>query len=110
MNREPSECRDLIELMEGTFDEVEQSICMDLRESNHEYIELQNETAALAEKYPVIVRHNDHDDDLALTAEEHLALKRYDYLTMIMGDIERLHIYVRGHKDSYAYLKMIGAV
>jgi hypothetical protein len=45
-----------------------------------------------------------------LSAEEHDAVVRYLRLKNNMEDIERKHIYFRGHTDNFAYLKKIGAI
>ena len=110
LNREPCETSNIIELIEATFDEVCEHICKDLRESNPEYMELMSEIATLIEEFPIIDNRSGIKGDVHLSAEENTALSRYQYLTILTGDLERLHIYLRGHRDSYAILKQIGAL
>ena len=110
MNREPCESSNIIELIEATFDEVCEGVCKDLRESSTEYKELMSEIATLTQKFPIIASRSDIKGDVHLSAEENTALSRYQYLRVLAEDIERLHIYLRGHKDSYAFLKQIGAL
>jgi hypothetical protein len=50
------------------------------------------------------------EGEINLTAEEHAALVRYLTVKQAMEDAERQHIYFRGHTDSFAYLKKIGAI
>ena len=45
-----------------------------------------------------------------MTAEEHRAYVDYLNLVRQMEDMERQHIYFRGHTDTVAYLKKIKAI
>ena len=48
--------------------------------------------------------------EVSLTAEQHAELIRYLTLCRRMEELERLHIYFRGHTDAYAYLKRINLI
>ena len=45
-----------------------------------------------------------------MTAEEHAAFVECMKLKRQLDDMERLHIYFRGHTDAFAYLKKIKAI
>ena len=47
---------------------------------------------------------------IRMTAEEHRAYVDYLNLVRQMEDMERQHIYFRGHTDTVAYLKKIKAI
>ena len=48
--------------------------------------------------------------EVHLTAEEHEPLVEYLHLLFKREDMERRHIYFRGHTDAFAYLKKIHAI
>ena len=58
---------------------------------------------------PVIGALLEGKGELSFTAEEHEALKEFIRLYMRTDNMEREHIYFRGHADGFAYLKKIGA-
>lgn len=48
---------------------------------------------------------NEDSGEIRMTAEEHRAYVDYLNLARQMEDMERQHIYFRGHTDAVAYLK-----
>jgi len=50
------------------------------------------------------------DKEVSLSAGEHRAFTQYLTLSSWIEDMEQLHIYFRGHTDTFAYLKRIGAL
>ena len=61
-------------------------------------------------QYPVIDKMNEDSGEIRMTAEEHRAYVNYLNLVRQMEDMERQHIYFRGHTDAVAYLKKIKAI
>ena len=53
---------------------------------------------------------NEGSGEIRMTAEEHRAYVDYLNLVRQMEDMERQHIYFRGHTDTVAYLKKIKAI
>ena len=79
---------DLPSRIEDAFPEIESDITMDLMETNEEYAALNDEISDWKKKHPFI------DKVMKFRAE----------------DMERLHLYFRGHTDAVAYLKKIKAL
>ncbi len=59
----------------------------------------------LKTQYPVIDKINESSGEIRMTAEEHRAYVDYLNIARQMEDMERQHIYFRGHTDAVAYLK-----
>lgn len=53
---------------------------------------------------------NEGSGEIRMTAEEHRAYMDYLNLARQMEDMERQHIYFRGHTDAVTYLKKIKAI
>ena len=53
---------------------------------------------------------NEDSGEIRMTAEEHRAYVDYMNLARQMEDMERQHIYFRGHTDAVAYLKKSSAI
>ena len=85
----------LPERISEQFSEIDSDIVMDLAAASPEYTELKAQMEGKGE--------------LSFTAEEHEALKEFIRLYMRADNMEREHIYFRGHADGFAYLKKIGA-
>ena len=64
----------------------------------------------LKTQYPVIDKMNEGSGEIRMTSEEHRAYVDYLNLARQMEDMERQHIYFRGHTDAVAYLKKIKAI
>ena len=82
---------------------------MDLAAASPEYTELKAQMDELKRRNPAIGALLDGKGELSFTAEEHEALKEFIRLYMRADNMEREHIYFRGHADGFAYLEKIGA-
>ena len=80
-------------------------IVMDLLNTDEDYAGLSDRMDKLKTQYPVIDKMNEGSGEICMTAEEHRAYVDYLNLARQMEDMERQHIYFRGHTDAVAYLK-----
>ena len=96
--------------IKDSFSEIDNEITTDLRKRDEGYAALFRESDNLQAEYPVIMDVLEGEGAISLTAAEHAALVRYIAVKQEMEDAERRHIYFRGHTDSFAYLKKIGAI
>ena len=110
MSAEHDAFYNLAERLENTYLEIDSDICAYLRENDSGYAELWREAINLQRDFPIIPQITEGSGTITMSAEEHTALVRYLGLKHDMENVERKHIYFRGHTDSYAYLKKIGAV
>ena len=101
---------DLPSRMEDDFAEIDSDIVMDLQNTNEDYAALSERMEKLRAQFPVIDRLDEDDGEIHMTAEEHRAYVTYLGLARQMEDMERQHIYFRGHTDAVAYLKKIKAI
>jgi hypothetical protein len=102
--------RNLPDRIKDVFHEIDSDITTELRKSDEGYAALFWESHNLQTEYPVIMEALDGEGEISLTADEHAAVLRYLAVKQKMEDAERRHIYFRGHTDSFAYLKEIGAI
>ena len=86
----------LPERISEQFSEIDSDIVMDLAAASPEYTELKAQMEELKRQNLVI-------------GALHEALKEFIRLYMRADNMEREHIYFRGHADGFAYLKKIGA-
>jgi hypothetical protein len=96
--------------IKDSFPEIDSDIATDLRKRDEDYLALFRESDRLQREFPIIMSVLEGEGEISLTAEEHAALVRYLAVQQEMEDAERRHIYFRGHTDSFAYLKEIGAI
>ena len=101
---------DLPSRIEDDFAEIDSDIVIDLQNTNEDYAELSERMDQLRAQYPVIDKMNESSGEIRMTAEEHRAYVDYLNLARQMEDMERQHIYFRGHTDAVAYLKKIKAI
>ena len=101
---------DLPSRLEDTFLDIESDIIMDLQSNNAEYAALHDRMAELKQRYPFIEKVLTGGGEVHLTNEEHAPLVEYLHLLFKREDMERRHIYFRGHTDAFAYLKKIHAI
>ena len=101
---------DLPSRIEDDFAEIDSDIVMDLLNTDEDYTEFSDRMDQLRVQYPVIDRLDEDDGEIHMTAEEHRAYVDYLNLARQMEDMERQHIYFRGHTDAVAYLKKIKAI
>ena len=101
---------DLPERIAQDFIELDSNICRDLSGANEEYVSLREKSLEISGRYPVIGQVLEGAGTISLTAEEHAALVEYMNLAIEQENLERLHIYFRGHTDCFFYLKRIGVI
>ena len=101
---------DLPSRIEDAFAEIDSDIVMDLLNTDEDYAALSDRMDKLKTQYPVIDKVNEDSGEIRMTAEEHRAYVDYLNLARQMEDMERQHIYFRGHTDAVAYLKKIKAI
>lgn len=101
---------DLPERIKKSFSEIDSDIVTDLFKSDTEYAELLRQVSDLKKRSPFIDHVLEDTGEVSLTAEQHTELIRYLTLCRRMEELERLHIYFRGHTDAYAYLKRIDVI
>ncbi len=99
----------LPERISEQFSEIDSDIVMDLADSNPEYTEVKARMEELKRQNPVIGALLEGNGQLSFSAEEHESLKEFIRLCLRADNMEREHIYFRGHADGFAYLKKIGA-
>lgn len=101
---------DLPSRIEDSFAEIDSDIVMDLRKNSTEYAELHEEIYEMKQKYSFISNVLSGKGEVQLSTSEHTKLVEYFNLVRQLEDMERQHIYFRGHTDAVAYLKKIGAI
>lgn len=101
---------DLPSRIEDYFAEIDSDIVMDLLNADEDYAALSGRMDKLKTQYPVIDKMNEGSGEIRITADEHRAYVAYLSLVRQMEDMERQHIYFRGHTDAVAYLKKIKAI
>ena len=101
---------DLPSRIEDAFAEIDSDIVMDLLNTDEDYAGLSDRMDKLKTQYPVIDKMNEDSGEIRMTSEEHRAYVDYLNLVRQMEDMERQHIYFRGHTDAVAYLKKIKAL
>lgn len=99
----------LPEYISEQFSEIDSDIVMDLAAVSSEYAELKAQLEEMKHQNPVIGTLLEGNGEISFTTEEHEALKSFIRLYMRADNMEREHIYFRGHADGFAYLKKIGA-
>ena len=101
---------DLPERIKADFLNIDGDIVVDLRATDSEYQSIYHRYAEMQKDYPFIDKLLEEAGEVAMTAEEHDAFVECMRLKRQLDDMERLHIYFRGHTDAFAYLKRIGAI
>ncbi len=101
---------DLPSRIKDGFAEIDSDIMLDLRDTNEEYADLQEQVSKLKQQHPFIDKVMEGDGEIHLTDEEHAVLLRYLHLYRKMENMEHLHIYFRGQTDAVAYLKIIKVI
>lgn len=101
---------DLPSRIADDFAEIDSDIVVDLLNSNEEYAALSEQVSAMRKQHPFILKLDEGDGAITLSAEEHEAYLAYIGLMRQMEDMERQQIYFRGHTDAVAYLKKIKAI
>lgn len=101
---------DLAQRITDSFPEMDNDISTDLFQKNGEYAALRSKADEMLRVSPFIIDVLEGDKEVSLSVGEHKALVEYLSLTTQMENMERQQIYFRGHTDSFAYLKRIGAI
>ena len=89
----------LPERISEQFSEIDSDIVMDLAAASPEYAKLKAQMEELKRQNPVIGALLEGKGELSFTAEEHEAWKEFIRLYMRADNMEREHIYFRGHAD-----------
>lgn len=98
----------LVELLEERFQEMDSDITVALKDNDGEYATLKAQLAELERQYPFIEQVVEGKGELRLTAEQHARFAEYMRITDEAENIERMNLYLTGHRDCFAYLKRIG--
>ena len=101
---------DLAQRVADSFPEIDNDISTDLFQKNSEYAALRNQADEMQRANPCIMEVLEGDKEVSLSAGEHRVLTQYLSLSSRIEDMELLHIYFRGHADSFAYLKRVGVI
>ncbi len=101
---------DLASRLEAAFPEIENDALTDLTENNKDYTDLQEQLSALKCQHPFIEQLVGDGTAMDLTAEQCAALGQFIAIYSKLEEMERIHLYFRGHTDAFAYLKKINAI
>lgn len=99
----------MIERISEAFDEIDSDLMLELTTTDQEYADLKQQMSELKHQHPFIEKLLGSDGEVQLTAQEHEILNQYFRLHLRADNMERKHIYFRGHTDGFSYLKEIGA-
>ena len=100
----------LPERISKQFSEVDSDIVMNLWKNSPPYKALKQQMEEIKKQNPFIMQLLEREGEVNLTDEEHETLKAFFRLYLKADDMEREHIYFRGHTDGFAYLQRIGAL
>ena len=100
----------LPERISKQFSEVDSDIVMDLWKNSPPYKALTQQMEEMKKQNPFIMQLLEGEGAVNLTNEEHETLKAFFRLYLKADDMEREHIYFRGHTDGFAYLQRICAL
>ena len=101
---------DLASRLEDTFHEIENDALIELRESNADYVELQKQLFQIKGENPFINALIEGDYEQELSSAQCSALGKFIDMYMRLEELERKHLYFRGHTDAFAYLKRINLI
>lgn len=99
----------MIERISEEYDESDSNMILELAATDQEYADLKQEMSELKHQHPFIGKLLEGNGEVQITAQEHEILNRYFRLYLRADNMERKHIYFRGHTDGFSYLKKIGA-
>lgn len=99
----------MIERISEEYDESDSNMVLELAATDQEYADLKQEMSELKHQHPFIEKLLEGDGEVQITAEEHEILNQYFRLYLQADNMERKHIYFRGHTDGFSYLKKISA-
>ena len=98
----------MIERISEEYDESDSNMVLELAATNQEYADLKQQMSELKHQYPFIEKLLEGDGEVQLTDQEHEILNQYFRLYLRADNMERKHIYFRGHTDCFSYLEKIG--
>ena len=96
--------------IEANFPEMDSEIMVALRQKSEQYRMLLNEAAAILESNQALRRLLDQDEAVPLSEDDTQAFLQYQAFKTAYEDMERLELYLQGHRDCIAYLKESGAL
>lgn len=99
----------MIERISEEYDESDSNMILELAATDQEYADLKQEMSELKHQHPFIGKLLEGNGEVQITAQEHEVLNQYFRLYLQADNMERKHIYFRGHTDGFSYLKKIGA-
>lgn len=99
----------MIERISEEYDESDSNMVLELAATNQEYADIKQQMSELKHQYPFIEKLLEGDGEVQLTDQEHEILNQYFRLYLRADNMERKHIYFRGHTDCFSYLEKIGA-
>jgi len=101
---------DLASRLDESFHEIENDALSDFADNNEEYSKLQAQISRLKLQNPFIGELIDGSFKGQLTEQQSAALVTFIGLYMDLEEMERKHLYFRGHTDAFAYLKKISVI
>ena len=101
---------DLASRLEDSFHEIENDVLIELGESSSDYVDLQKQLFQIKEKNPFINALIEGNYEQELSSAQCVALGKFIDLYMRLEELERKHLYFRGHTDAFAYLKKINVL
>lgn len=99
----------MIERISEEYDESDSNMILELAATDQEYADLKQEMSELKHQHPFIGKLLEGNGEVQITDQEHEVLNQYFRLYLQADNMERKHIYFRGHTDGFSYLKKIGA-
>lgn len=96
--------------LEDSFHEIENDALIELGESNADYADLQKQLFQIKGENPFINALIESDYEQELSSAQCAALGKFIDLYMRLEELERKHLYFRGHTDAFAYLKKISVI
>lgn len=101
---------DLASRLEDSFHEIENDALIELGESNTNYVELRKQLFQIKGENSFINALIEGDYEQELSSAQCAALGKFIDLYMRLEELERKHLYFRGHTDAFAYLKRINLI
>ena len=98
----------MIERISEEYDESDSNMVLELAATDQEYADLKQEMSELKHQHPFIEKLLEGDGEVQLTAQEHEILNQYFRLYLRADNMERKHIYFRGHTDGFSYFTSAG--
>lgn len=99
----------MIERISEEYDESDSNMILELAATNLEYAALKQQMSELKHQHPFIGKLLEGNGEVQITAQEHEILNQYFRLYSRADNMERKHIYFRGHTDCFSYLEKIAA-